>query len=102
MKKNLKFILAAILIISIYFIFKKKMISESSLDLSVSIEVIQIMEEYNKKIEASNNGEEYKSSDHYSLYNIYTREYGEDICKDEIKLRHIIKDDLKKYYWIIY
>lgn len=99
MKNKVKIILSIFVLLSISYIVKRNSISKSGVELIASIEMEEILQDYNNKLKAELNGNEYKTE---FLYNYYTSSYGKDICNDVEKLKKVVTVNVEKEYWFIY
>jgi hypothetical protein len=102
MKKYVKIILFSVFIISAYYIKKEKTISKFNLEVLVSMEMVFISDECEKKIEAEKNGNVHDTKDLYNIYNIYFNQYGNNMCNNDEELRSKIRENFKKNYWFVY
>ena len=99
MKRNTTIILLILTLISVLYVVKKNSISKSGFNLIVEIEMVDMLQDNNNRLEAELNGKAYKTR---GFYDYYTTKFGKDICNDSKKLEKLVREDLEKDYWFIY
>jgi hypothetical protein len=102
MKKYKKPIILVIVIVSAFFIVKSRRVSQSTFDLMVTINQVEVLEVCNNRLSAKqkNSNINFKNVSYNDelYYNYIISKYGDEICNDPNNLKKVVVDYYKEYF----